>query len=47
VISLAYLKSSLQGDKINIHQEQKYVCRPKEAGEIYRKRSTFGVGLNG
>jgi len=44
VMSLAYLKSTLQGDEINRHQGQKYVCRPKEAGRIYRRRSTFGVG---
>jgi hypothetical protein len=47
VMSLAYLKSTLQGDEINRNQEQKYVCRPKEAGIIYRRRSTFGVGLDG
>ena len=47
VMSLAYLKSTLQGDEINRHQGQKYVCRPKEAGKIYRRRSTFGVGLDG
>lgn len=47
VMSLAYLKSTLQGDEINRHQGQKYVCRPKEAGRIYRRRSTFGVGLDG
>jgi hypothetical protein len=47
VMSLAYLKSTLQGDEINRHQGQKYVCRPKEAGRIYPRRSTFGVGLDG
>ena len=47
VMSLAYLKSILQGDEINSHQGQKYVCRPKESGRIYRRRSTFGVGLDG
>jgi hypothetical protein len=47
VMSLAYLKSTLQGDEINRHQGQKYVCRPKEAGRIYRRRSTLGVGLDG
>ena len=47
VMSLAYLKSTLQGNEINIHQAQKYVCRPKEPGRIYRRRSTFGVGLDG
>ena len=47
VMSLAYLKSTLQGDEINRHQGQKYVGRPKEARRIYRRRSTFGVGLDG
>ena len=45
VMSLAYLKSTLEGDEINRHQGQKYVCRPKEARRIYRRRSTFGVGV--
>jgi hypothetical protein len=40
VMSLAYLKSTLQGDEINRHQGQKYVCRPKEAGRIYRIPTT-------
>jgi len=47
VMCLAYLKSTLQGDGINRHQGQKYVSRPKKAGRIYRKRSIFGVGLDG
>ena len=47
VMSLAYLKSTLQRDEINRHHGQKYVCRPKEAGRIYRRRSRFGVGLDG
>ncbi len=47
VMFLTYLKSTLQGDEINRHQEKKYVCHPKEAGRIYRRRSTFGVGLDG
>ncbi|WP_199313242.1 IS4 family transposase [Microcoleus sp. FACHB-672] len=47
VMSLAYLESTLRGGEINRHQGQKYVCRPKESGRIYRRRSTFGVGLDG
>ncbi|WP_333275266.1 hypothetical protein [Microcoleus sp. herbarium19] len=47
VMSLAYLKSTLQGNEINRHQGQKYVCRPKKAGKIYRRRSTFCLGLDG
>jgi hypothetical protein len=46
-MSLAYLQSTLRGGEINRHQGQKYVCRPKETGRIYGRRSTFGVGLDG
>ena len=46
-MSLAYLQSTPRGGEINRHQGQKYVCRPKEAGRIYRRCSTFGVGLDG
>jgi hypothetical protein len=46
-MSLAYLQSTLRGGEINRHQGQKYVGRPKEAGTIYGRRSTFGVGLDG
>ena len=47
VRSLAYLQSTMRGCEISKYQEKKYVCRPKEAGRIYRRRSTFGVGLDG
>ncbi|WP_242032073.1 hypothetical protein [Microcoleus sp. FACHB-672] len=47
VMSLAYLHSTMSGGQINRHQGQKYVCRPKESGRISRRRSTFGVGLDG
>ena len=47
VMSLAYLHSTMSGSEINRHQGQKYVCRPKESGRIYRRRSTFGIGLDG
>jgi hypothetical protein len=46
-MSLAYLQSTLRGGEINRHQGQKYVFRPKEAGRIYGRRCTFGVGLDG
>ncbi|MBD2039652.1 IS4 family transposase [Microcoleus sp. FACHB-672] len=46
VMSLAYLQSTLQGDEINRHQGKKYVCRSKESGRIYRRRSTLGIGLD-
>jgi len=47
VMSLAYLQSTMRGCEISKYQEKKYVCRPKEAGRIYRRGSTFGVGLDG
>ena len=47
VMSVAYLQSTLRGGEITRHQGQKYACRPKESGRIYRRRSTFGVGLDG
>jgi len=47
VMSLAYFQSTMRGCEINKHQGQKYVCRTKEFGRIYRRRSTFGVGLDG
>ena len=47
VMSLAYLQSTMFGGEITRHLGQKYVCRPKESGRIYRRRSTFGIGLDG
>jgi hypothetical protein len=47
VMSLAYFQSTMGGYKISKHQGQKYVGRTKEFGRIYRRRSTFGVGLDG
>ncbi|WP_332958679.1 hypothetical protein [Microcoleus sp. AR_TQ3_B6] len=47
VMCLAYFQSTMGGCKISKHHGQKYVCRTKEFGRIYRKRSTFGVGLDG
>ena len=47
VMSLAYFPSTLRGGEIKKHLGQKYVCRPKESGRIYQRRSTFGLGLDG
>ena len=47
VMSLAYFQSIIRGVEINAQQRQNYICRPKESGRIYRRRSTFGVGLGG
>jgi hypothetical protein len=47
VRSLAYFSSTMRGCEISKYQGKKYVCRPKEFGRIYRRRSTFGVGLDG
>ena len=47
VMSLAYFQSTMRGCEISKHQGQKYVCCTKEFGRIYRRRSTFDVGLDG
>jgi hypothetical protein len=47
IMSLAYFQSIIRGIEINGQQRQNYICRPKESGRIYRRRSTFGVGLDG
>jgi hypothetical protein len=47
VMSLAYFQSTMRGCEISKHQGQKYVCLTKQFGRIYRRRSTFGVGLDG
>jgi hypothetical protein len=47
VMSLAYFSSTMRGCEISKYQGKKYVCRPKEFGRIYPRRSTFGVGLDG
>jgi hypothetical protein len=45
--TLAYLEAIFQGTELRKKQVQKYICRRKEPNKRYRRRSTFGVGLDG
>jgi hypothetical protein len=47
LMTLAYLEAIFQGTQLRKKQVQKYVCRRKEPKKRYRRRSTFGVGLDG
>lgn len=47
LITIAYSSAVFQGTEIHKKQIQKYVSRPKEPSKQYRRRSIFGVGLNG
>lgn len=46
VMSLAYFQGIIDGEKIEKKTIHKYVSRPKEIGKKYKRRSTFGVGLD-
>ena len=45
--AILYSCAIFQGSEIKKKQVQKYVSRPKEPSLKYRRRSTFGVGLDG
>jgi hypothetical protein len=45
--TLAYGSGIFQGTEMRKKQVQKYVSRRKEPKKRYRRRSTFGVGLDG
>lgn len=47
LMTLAYSSAIFQGTEIKKKQVQKYVSRRKEPQKKYRRRSTFGVGLDG
>jgi hypothetical protein len=47
LMTLAYSSGIFQGNEIRKKQVQKYVSRRKEPKKRYRRRSTFGVGLDG
>jgi hypothetical protein len=47
LMTLAYLEAIFQGTELRKKQVQKYICRRKEPNKRYRRRSTFGVGLDG
>jgi hypothetical protein len=47
LMTLAYSSAIFQGTELKKKQVQKYVSRRKEPKKRYRRRSTFGVGLDG
>lgn len=47
LMTIAYSSAVFQGTEIKKMQVQRYVSRPKEPSKKYRRRSTFGVGLDG
>ena len=47
LMTLAYSSAIFQGTELNKKQVQEYVSRRKEPKKRYRRRSTFGVGLDG
>jgi hypothetical protein len=46
-MTLAYSSAIFQGTELKKKQLQKYVSRREEPKKKYRRRSTFGVGLDG
>lgn len=47
LIAIAYSSAVIQGGEIKQMNVQKYVARVKESGRYERRRSTFGVGIDG
>ncbi|MEG4217399.1 hypothetical protein QUA27_18180 [Microcoleus sp. Pol14C6] len=47
LMTLAYMEAIFQGTELRKKQVQKYVDRRKEQKKRYRRRSTFGCGLDG
>lgn len=47
MIAIAYSSAIIQGGEMKQMGMQKYICRVKEPGRNERRRSTFGVGLDG
>ncbi|MEG4006943.1 hypothetical protein QUA23_12700 [Microcoleus sp. Pol1C5] len=47
LVTLAYSSAILEGTDIGRKKLEKYVCRRQEPKKKYRRRSTFGVGLDG
>ena len=47
LMTLAYSSAIFQGTELKKKQLQKYVSRREEPKKKYRRRSTFGVGLDG
>jgi hypothetical protein len=47
LMKLAYSSAIFQGTEMKKKQVQEYVSRRKEPKKKYRRRSTFGVGIDG
>jgi hypothetical protein len=47
LMTLAYSSAIFQGTELKKKQVQKYVSRRKEPKKKYRRRSTFGIGIDG
>jgi hypothetical protein len=47
LIALADTSAIFQGNEIQKMQIQKYISRRKDKRSKYRRRSTFGIGLDG
>ena len=47
LMTIAYSSAIFEGTEIRKKQVKKYVSRRKEPQKRYRRRSTFGVGLDG
>ncbi len=47
LMTLAYSSAIFEGTELRKKQVVKYVCRRQEPKKRYRRRSTFGVGLDG
>jgi hypothetical protein len=47
LMTRSYSSGIFQGNEMRKKQVQKYVSRRKEPKKRYRRRSTFGVGLDG
>jgi hypothetical protein len=47
LMTLAYSSAIFEGTELRKKQVGKYVCRRQEPIKRYRRRSTFGIGLDG
>jgi hypothetical protein len=47
LMTIAYSLAIFEGTELQKKQVGKYVCRRQEPKKRYRRRSTFGVGLDG
>ena len=47
LIALAYTSAIFQGNEVQKMQVKQYISRRKDKRSKYRRRSTFGIGLDG